>query len=187
MLASLYNPRSHQSDAVRVVRSATNGRPMQLQRHEVQCLVYVLPPANPEQVPSKANRNSKEQGGDASASVAAYALMQSAGCGLLGCWALGLRILVPQTRNDADTSPCVSCHYIVLDHISETAYASCLRVQITMPLYHWLHLPCYEQSRLPVSAYRLEPLGESCHPVKSLKSSVHWVSQALGVLMRKPC
>src|SRR6266702_6488818 len=167
MLASLYNPRSHQSDAVRVVRSATNGRPMQLQRHEVQCLVYVLPPANPEQVPSKANRNSKEQGGDASASVAAYALMQSAGCGLLGCWALGLRILVPQTRNDADTSPCVSCHYIVLDHLSGTAYASCPRVRIAAPSYRWLRPPFYERSVSPVSAYRPEKLGPSCRRVKS--------------------
>ena len=182
MLTSLYNPRSHQSDAVRVVRSATNGRPMQLQRHEVQCLVYVLPPANPEQVPSKANRNSKEQGGDASASVAAYALMQSAGCSLLGCWALSLRILVLQTRNDADTLLCVSHHYIVLDHVSETAYASCLRVWIAALSYCWLHPPCYEWSGLPISAYWLEPLRLLCHQVKSLKLLVYWVSWALGVL-----
>ena len=76
-----------------------------------------------------------------SASAAAYTSMRSAGRGLLSCWALGLRILVPQTRNDADTLPCVPHHYIVLDHVSETAYASCLRVRIAMPPYCWLRLP----------------------------------------------
>jgi len=103
MLASSCNPRSRQSDAVRQARRATSGRPTQLRRHEAWCLVYTLPPAEPEQVPSKANRNGEERGGDTSASAAAYASMRSAGRGLLGCWALGLRILVPQTRNDADT------------------------------------------------------------------------------------
>ena len=142
----------------------------------------MLPPAEPEQVPSKADRNGEERGGDASASVAAYASMRSAGRGLLGCWALGLRILVPQTRNDADMPPCVPRHYIVLDHVSKTAYASCPRVRIATPLYCWLHPPCYEQSGSPVSAYRPEPLGPSCRQVKSLKSSVYRVSRALGVL-----
>ena len=155
---------------------------MQLRHHKAQCLVYVLPPANPEQVPSKANQNGKERGGDASASAAAYALMWLAGCGLLGCWALGLRILVPQTRNDANMSPCVSCHYIVSDHVSETAYVSCPRVWIAVPSYCWLHLPCYEQSGSPISAYQLELLGPLCCQVKSLKLLVYQVSWVLGVL-----
>src|SRR6266702_6066517 len=135
MLASSCNPRSHQSDAVRQAQRATSGRPTQLRRHEVWCLVYTLPPAKPEQVPSKVNQNGEGQGGDASTSAAAYTLMQSSGHGLLSCWALGLRILVPQTRNDANTSLCVPHHYIVLDHVSETAYASCLRVWIAALSY----------------------------------------------------
>src|SRR6266702_8270351 len=140
---------------------------MQLRRHEARCLVYTLPPAEPEQVPSKANRNGEERGGDTSASVAAYASMWSAGHSLLSYWALGLRILVPQTRNDADMSPCVPRHYIVLDHLSGTAYASCLRVWIAAPLYRWLRPPCYERSVSPVSAYRLAPLRPPCRRVKS--------------------
>src|SRR6266702_801155 len=167
MLASSCNPRSRQSDAVRQARRATSGRPTQLRRHEARCLVYTLPPAEPEQVPSKANRNGEERGGDTSASVAAYASMWSAGHSLLSYWALGLRILVPQTRNDADMSPCVPRHYIVLDHLSGTAYASCLRVWIAAPLYRWLRPPCYERSVSPVSAYRLAPLRPPCRRVKS--------------------
>src|SRR6266702_4313138 len=168
MLPSSCNPRSRQSDAVRQARRATSGRPTQLRRHEARCLFYTLPPAEPEQVPSKANRNGEERGGDTSASAAAYASMRSAGHGLLGYWALGLRILVPQTRNDADTSPCVPRHYIVLDHLSGTAYASCPRVRIAAPSYRWLRPPCYERSVSPVSAYRPEQLGPSCRLVKSL-------------------
>src|SRR6266702_836372 len=108
--------------------------------------------------------------------------MQLAGHSLLSCWALSLRILVPQTRNDANTLPCVPHHYIVLDHVSETAYASCPRVQIMAPSYCWLHPPCYEQSVLPISAYWPEPLRLSCRQVKLLKLLVYWVSQALGIL-----
>ena len=167
MLASSCNPRSHQSDAVRQAQRATSGRPTQLRRHEAWCLVYTLPPAKPEQVPSKVNRNGEERGGDTSASAAAYASMRSAGHGLLGYWALSLRILVLQTRNDADTSPCVPHHYIVLDHLSGTAYASCPRVQIAAPSYRWLRPPCYEWSVSPISAYWPAPLGPPCRRVKS--------------------
>ncbi len=103
-----------------------------------------------------------------SASAAAYASMQSAGHRLLGCWALSLEILVLQTRNDADTSPCVPHHYIILDHVSETAHASCPRVWVTVLSYRWLRPPCYEWSVSPISAYWPEQLGSSCRLVKSL-------------------